>query len=111
METLQWKMEHGKKYLGNWKNENWKYFFDRYGDFYLHFFMEISDTILIENEDINLIFGVARVASGLPGLPVTGCLCIALQQSTADPARGSMKYKKRLSKYTLTFFSFAPFDP
>ena len=41
--------------------------------------MEISDTILIENEDINLIFGVAWVASGLPGVPVTGCLCIALQ--------------------------------
>ena len=53
----------------------------------------ISDTILIENEDINLIFGVARVASGLPGLPVTGCLCIALQQSTADPARGSTKQR------------------
>ena len=76
-------------------------------------FYEISDTILIENEDINLIFGVARVASGLPGLPVTGCLCIALQQSTADPARGSTKYKERMPNIEVYthIFSFAPFDP
>ena len=75
--------------------------------------MEISDTILIENEDINLIFGVAQVASGLPGLPVTGCLCIALQQSTADHARGSTKYKERMPNIEVHthIFSFAPFDP
>ena len=49
----------------------------------------ISDTDLIEIEDIKLIFDVARIASGLPVLSVTGCLCIAVSQSTADPARGS----------------------
>ena len=48
----------------------------------------ISDTDLIEIEDIKLIFDVARIASGLPVLSVTGCLCIAVSQSTADPARG-----------------------
>ena len=73
----------------------------------------ISDTILIENEDINLIFGVAQVASGLPGLPVTSCLCIALQQSMADPARGPLKYKERMPNievYTHIFF-FCSFQP
>ena len=72
----------------------------------------ISDTILIENEDINLIFGVARVASGLPGLPVTGCLCIALQQSTADPARGSRTYKERSpTSEAYSHFFFCSFRP
>ena len=54
----------------------------------------ISDTDLIEIEDIKLIFDVARIASGLPVLSVTGCLCIAVSQSTADPARGFPQGKK-----------------
>ena len=58
----------------------------------------ISDTDLIEIEDIKLIFDVARIASGLPVLSVTGCLCIAVSQSTADPARGFIQRKKTLRR-------------
>jgi hypothetical protein len=36
---------------------------------------------------------VARIASGLPVLSVTGCLCIAVSQSTADPVRGFFEVK------------------
>ena len=61
----------------------------------------ISDTDLIEIEDIKLIFDVARIASGLPVLSVTGCLCIAVSQSTADPARGFVQGKKTLCIYFL----------
>ena len=63
-ETLKKTMKPRKKSHWELKIENWKCFFGLYGIF-MHFFMEISDAILIENEDINLIFGVARVASGL----------------------------------------------
>ena len=85
---------------GGWLRTRWQHTMHTFSAFWLRssvvsvLISLISDTDLIEIEDIKLIFDVARIASGLPVLSVTGCLCIAVSQSTADPARGFLQGKK-----------------